>query len=48
MELHTDKKASTAASFLESALAFFPFHIRKILTDNGKEYTLKNHKGHTS
>jgi hypothetical protein len=44
LELHVDKKASTAAAFLKSALSFFPFHIRKVLTDNGKEYTLKNHK----
>jgi transposase InsO family protein len=44
LELHTNKKADTAAKFLESALSFFPFHIRIVLTDNGKEYTLKNHK----
>lgn len=45
MELHEDKKASTAAAFLESAIAFFPFQITRVLTDNGKEYTLNNHKG---
>ena len=45
LELHSDKKASTTAAFLESAIAFFPFHIHRVLTDNGKEYTLNNHKG---
>jgi len=45
LEVHEDKKASTAAAFLESALSFFPFHITKVLTDNGKEFTLKNHRG---
>lgn len=45
MELHPDKKASTTASFLESAIAFFPFRITRVLTDNWKEYTLNNHRG---
>lgn len=44
IEIHENKKASTAALFLENALKFFPFKIEKILTDNWKEYTLKNHK----
>ena len=25
-------------------LSFFPFYIYTILTDNGREFTLKNHK----
>jgi hypothetical protein len=45
LELHADKKASTAAAFLQSAIAFFPFQITRVLTDNGKEYTLNNHRG---
>lgn len=43
-EIHNNKRAKTAANFLEKALDFFPFHVTKILTDNGKEFTLKNHK----
>lgn len=45
LELHEDKKADTAAAFLKSAIAFFPFKITRVLTDNGKEYTLNNHRG---
>jgi transposase InsO family protein len=37
-----DKKAATA--FLTQCLAFFPFQISKILTDNGREFTLKGFK----
>lgn len=44
LELHEDKKAETAASFLKAAIAFFPFKITRVLTDNGKEYTLNNHR----
>jgi len=44
-EVHDNKRADTAATFLESCRDFFPFTIQKVLTDNGKEYTLKNHKG---
>lgn len=43
IEVHEDKKADTAAAFLRKAIDFFPFEIEKILTDNGKEFTLKNH-----
>ena len=39
---HKDKKAATA--FLNQCLAFFPFQITKILTDNGREFTLKGFK----
>ena len=45
LELHPDKKAETTASFLKAAIAFFPFKISRVLTDNGKEYTLNNHRG---
>ena len=44
LEVHTDKKAETAANFLKNAIDFFPFEIDYILTDNWKEFTLKNHK----
>jgi hypothetical protein len=33
-EIHDNKRAETAAKFLEKALDFFPFHVTKILTDN--------------
>ncbi len=39
---HKDKKAAT--DFLRQCLAFFPFQISKILTDNGREFTLKGFK----
>lgn len=45
VEIHEDKKAATAAQFLENVLDFYPFLIEKILTDNGREFTLKNHLG---
>ena len=44
LEIHDNKKASTAASFLRNAQEFLPFHMHTILTDNGKEFSLKNHK----
>ena len=37
-----DKKAAT--DFLKQCLSFFPFAISKILTDNGREFTLKGFK----
>ncbi len=39
---HKDKKAAT--DFLRKCLDFFPFRISKILTDNGREFTLKGFK----
>ena len=39
---HKDKQAATA--FLKQCLAFFPFQVSKILTDNGREFTLKGFK----
>jgi len=44
IEVHEDKTADSTAIFLKNALKFFPFKIEKILTDNWKEFTLKNHK----
>jgi IS30 family transposase len=44
LEVHDNKRADTASKFLEKALDFFPFHITKVLTDNGKEFTLNNHR----
>ncbi len=35
---HKDKEAAT--DFLKRCLEFFPFKIEKILTDNGREFTL--------
>jgi transposase-like protein len=43
IEVHDDKKACTASAFLQKVHQFFPFKITKVLTDNGKEFTLKNH-----
>lgn len=45
IEVHDNKRADTAASFLRNGIAFFPFKICKLLTDNWKEFTLKNHLG---
>lgn len=45
LEIHKDKKAETTAWFLKKFLDLCPFKVTKILTDNGKEFTLKNHKG---
>ena len=39
---HKDKEA--AHDFLRRCLGFFPFRIAKILTDNGREFTLKGFK----
>ena len=44
IEIHDNKRAATASIFLEKAIEFFPFYIAKVLTDNGKEFTLNNHK----
>lgn len=44
IELHDNKKAETAGKFLNNVIEFMPFEIHTILTDNGKEFTLKNHK----
>lgn len=39
---HKDKKAAT--DFLRQCLSFFPFSISKVLTDNGREFTLRGFK----
>ena len=39
---HKDKEAAT--DFLSRCLAFYPFTITKILTDNGREFTLEGFK----
>jgi len=39
---HKDKEAAT--DFLTRCLEFFPFKIEKILTDNGREFTLQGFK----
>jgi transposase InsO family protein len=39
---HKDKKAAT--DFLKQCLSFFPFQVSKILTDNGREFSLKGFK----
>lgn len=39
---HKDKQAAT--DFLRRCLSFFPFQISKVLTDNGREFTLKGFK----
>ena len=44
IELRDNKRAETANKFLKTAIEFFPFDIHTILTDNWKEFTLKNHK----
>ena len=44
LEIHDNKRADTASTFLEKSIDFFPFKIEKVLTDNGKEFTLNNHK----
>lgn len=43
-EVHDNKRADTASQFLEKVIEFFPFKVTKVLTDNGKEFTLNNHK----
>lgn len=47
LEIHDNKRADTASIFLEKAIDFFPFNTTKVLTDNGKEFTLNNHKWDT-
>lgn len=39
---HKDKEAAT--DFLNNCLEFFPFKVQKILTDNGREFTLHGFK----
>ena len=39
LEIRKDKSAKSAQAFLKTLLKKAPFKIRKILTDNGKEFT---------
>ena len=39
LEIRKDKSAKSAQAFLKALLKKAPFKIRKILTDNGKEFT---------
>jgi transposase-like protein len=42
IEVYPDKSQLSALDFLKGCVAFFPFKIHRILTDNGKEFTLHN------
>jgi transposase-like protein len=42
LEIYEHKDDEAAADFLLKCLDFFPFRIHRILTDNGREYTLKS------
>lgn len=44
VEVYGNKSQQSALDFLKRCLAFFPFHIHTILTDNGKEFTLRRFK----
>jgi transposase-like protein len=41
LEVYGSKRKESALDFLKKCLAFFPFNIHTILTDNGREFTLK-------
>lgn len=44
LEVYEHKDAPSATDFLRKCLAFFPFRIEKVLTDNGREFTLEGFK----
>ncbi len=44
LRVYPDKTKESGHDFLERALEFFPFTIETILTDNGREFTLKGFK----
>ncbi len=44
-KIYDDKTKKSSADFFNEIIDFFPFKIDKILTDNGKEFTDKFHKG---
>lgn len=44
LEIYEHKNSQAAADFVLKCLAYFPFKIHRILTDNGKEFTLKEAK----
>ena len=39
VEIYPDKSKASANTFLNQVISYFPFEIKKILTDNGKEFT---------
>jgi transposase InsO family protein len=41
LEVYDHKDAASATAFLSQCLEFFPFTVEKILTDNGREFTLE-------
>jgi transposase InsO family protein len=41
LAVYENKDAQAATDFLKKCLAFFPFRVTKLLTDNGREFTLK-------
>jgi transposase InsO family protein len=41
LAVYENKDAASATDFLTNCLAFFPFRVTKLLTDNGREFTLK-------
>lgn len=44
LEVYSRKTKESALDFLKKGLAFFPFKINRILTDNGREFTLNGFK----
>ena len=44
LEVYQKKTKESALDFLKKSIAFFPFKIHRILTDNGREFTLKGFK----
>jgi transposase-like protein len=45
LNVKPDKSAVSSLEFIKEVIAFFPFTIYRILTDNGKEFTLAGYKG---
>ena len=44
LAVYENKDKEAATDFLEKCLAFFPFRVEKLLTDNGREFTLTGFK----
>jgi transposase len=44
LAVYDSKTKKAATDFLTQCLVFFPFRISKVLTDNGREFTLKGFK----
>lgn len=45
IRIYRRKNQESAADFLTQALAFFPFRIHHVLTDNGREFSVKGQPG---